>query len=89
MTNDGVNIHNPDPDKPCHLISQRLAHPAYLPVQTLGQYDGERILLSLDKTKEVEEPKRFLGDQKALLSWKLDGLTIVLTYRGACTSEKA
>ncbi len=38
-------------------------------------------MLSLDKTKEVEELKRFLGDQKALLSWKLDGLTIVLTYR--------
>ena len=41
----------------------------------------ESPMLSLDKTKEVEELKRFLGDQKALLSWKLDGLTIVLTYR--------
>lgn len=38
-------------------------------------------MLSLDKTKEIEELKRFLGDQKALMSWKLDGLTIVLTYR--------
>lgn len=42
----------------------------------------ESPMLSLDKTKEVEELKKFLGGQKALLSWKLDGLTIVLTYRG-------
>lgn len=41
----------------------------------------ERPMLSLDKTKDVEELKRFLGDQKALMSWKMDGLTIVLTYR--------
>ena len=38
-------------------------------------------MLSLDKTKEVEGLKEFLGDQKALLSWKMDGLTIVLTYQ--------
>ena len=41
----------------------------------------ESPMLSLDKTKEVEELRKFLGDQKALMSWKLDGLTIVLTYR--------
>lgn len=41
----------------------------------------ESPMLSLDKTKEVEELKKFLGNQKALMSWKLDGLTIVLTYR--------
>lgn len=38
-------------------------------------------MLSLDKTKDVEELKTFVGDQKALMSWKMDGLTIVLTYR--------
>ena len=38
-------------------------------------------MLSLDKTKDVERLKEFLGDQKAMISWKLDGLTIVLTYR--------
>lgn len=42
----------------------------------------ETPMLSLDKTKSVEDLKEFLGDQKALMSWKLDGLTIVLTYRG-------
>lgn len=41
----------------------------------------ERPMLSLDKTKEVSKLKEFLGKQKAFLSWKLDGLTIVLTYR--------
>lgn len=37
-------------------------------------------MLSLGKTKEREELRSFLGEQKGLLSWKLDGLTVVLTY---------
>ncbi len=37
-------------------------------------------MLSLDKTKEVEQLASWLGSQEALLSWKLDGLTVVLTY---------
>ena len=37
-------------------------------------------MLSLDKTKDREELAAWLGDKKGLLSWKLDGLTIVLTY---------
>lgn len=39
-------------------------------------------MLSLDKTKEPEALKAFVGDQEALMSWKLDGLTVVLTYEG-------
>ena len=38
-------------------------------------------MLSLDKTKDREALASFLGDHKGVLSWKLDGLTIVLTYR--------
>lgn len=38
-------------------------------------------MLSLDKTKDVEALKDWLGNQKGILSWKLDGLTIVLTYQ--------
>ncbi len=38
-------------------------------------------MLSLDKTKDVQTLKSWVGKQKGLLSWKLDGLTIVLTYR--------
>ena len=41
-----------------------------------------RPMLSLDKTKEVGRLKEFLGGQKAVISWKMDGLTIVLTYQG-------
>ena len=37
-------------------------------------------MLSLDKTKDVEQLKSWLGDQEGVMSWKLDGLTIVLTY---------
>lgn len=37
-------------------------------------------MLSLGKTKEREEMKSFIGDKTGLLSWKLDGLTVVLTY---------
>lgn len=37
-------------------------------------------MLSLDKTKDVESLKVWMKDQEGLLSWKLDGLTIVLTY---------
>ncbi|MBQ6213715.1 MAG: NAD-dependent DNA ligase LigA, partial [Ruminococcus sp.] len=39
-------------------------------------------MLSLDKTKSVEELKSWLGEHKGFLSWKLDGLTLVLTYSG-------
>ena len=39
-------------------------------------------MLSLDKTKSVEELKSWLGEHKGFLSWKLDGLTLVLTYEG-------
>lgn len=37
-------------------------------------------MLSLDKTKERDAMVEWIGDEKGLLSWKLDGLTIVLTY---------
>lgn len=39
-------------------------------------------MLSLDKTKDVEALADFLGTRKGILSWKMDGLTVVLTYRG-------
>ncbi len=39
-------------------------------------------MLSLDKTKDVDALASWLGNQEGLLSWKLDGLTIVLTYEG-------
>lgn len=56
-------------------------HVGYEVLSELPKERHERPMLSLDKTKDVEDLKSFLGEQKAMLSWKLDGLTIVLTYR--------
>ena len=53
----------------------------YEVVSELPKERHESAMLSLDKTKEVEELKDFVGDQKVLMSWKMDGLTVVLTYR--------
>ncbi len=53
----------------------------YEVVSELPKERHESPMLSLDKTKGVEELKNFVGDQKVLMSWKMDGLTVVLTYR--------
>lgn len=52
----------------------------YEAVEQLPKEEHERPMLSLDKTKEREALREFIGEHPALLSWKLDGLTIVLTY---------
>lgn len=52
----------------------------YEAVEQLPKEEHERPMLSLDKTKEREALREFIGEQPTLLSWKLDGLTIVLTY---------
>ena len=53
----------------------------YEAVDELPKEAHESPMLSLGKTKDREELKSWLGDKEGLLSWKLDGLTIVLTYR--------
>lgn len=53
----------------------------YETLSELPKEEHERPMLSLDKTKSVEELAAFAGTHKALLSWKLDGLTVVVTYR--------
>ena len=52
----------------------------YEALDELQKEAHESPMLSLDKTKDVETLREFIGEQKTLLSWKLDGLTIVLTY---------
>ncbi|MDO5418083.1 MAG: NAD-dependent DNA ligase LigA [Lachnospiraceae bacterium] len=52
----------------------------YEVLSELPKETHEAPMLSLDKTKSVEALAEWLGSQKGLLSWKLDGLTIVLTY---------
>jgi DNA ligase (NAD+) len=53
----------------------------YETLSELPKEEHERPMLSLDKTKSVEELAVFAGTHKSLLSWKLDGLTVVVTYR--------
>lgn len=52
----------------------------YEAVNELPKEEHESSMLSLDKTKSIEALADWIGDNKALLSWKLDGLTLVLTY---------
>ncbi len=52
----------------------------YEVVSSLPKVAHPEPMKSLDKTKSVDELVDWLGDQEALLSWKLDGLTCVLTY---------
>ena len=47
----------------------------------------EKPMLSLNKTKSVDELKEWLGNQTGLLSWKMDGLTVVLTYENGVLSK--
>lgn len=53
----------------------------YEVLSELPKEEHEHPMLSLDKTKDITELRKFAQDQKVLMSWKLDGLTIVLTYR--------
>ncbi len=53
----------------------------YETLSELPKEEHERPMLSLDKTKSVEELAAFAGTHKSILSWKLDGLTVVVTYR--------
>jgi len=48
---------------------------------SLEKVEHTSAMLSLSKTKSVDDLSSFLNDKEGLLSWKLDGLTIVLTYR--------
>ncbi len=49
-------------------------------LSNLPKEKHEKQMLSLDKTKDVEALQQWLGDNEGILSWKLDGLTIVMTY---------
>ena len=49
----------------------------------------ERPMLSLNKTKSVDELREWLGNQTGLLSWKMDGLTVVLTYEDGVLRKRS
>ena len=52
----------------------------YEAVDELPKEAHESPMLSLDKTKDREVLRGFIGEHKTLLSWKMDGLTVVFTY---------
>ena len=55
-------------------------HVGYEIVSELPKEAHEHPMLSLDKTKSVEALAAWLGTHQGVISWKLDGLTVVLTY---------
>ena len=63
------------------LASSPTVNVGYEVLSELPKERHEKPMLSLDKTKEVQALKEWTGEQRAVLSWKLDGLTIVLTYQ--------
>ncbi len=63
------------------LAASPTVNVGYEVLSELPKERHESAMLSLDKTKEVEGLREFAGNQKVVVSWKLDGLTIVLTYR--------
>ncbi len=64
------------------LSNSPTIHVGYEVLSNLPKERHEKPMLSLDKTKDVSALKDWLGSQTGVLSWKLDGLTIVLTYEG-------
>ena len=63
------------------MASSPTINVGYEVLSELPKERHEKPMLSLDKTKDVERLVEFIGNQKALISWKMDGLTIVLTYQ--------
>jgi len=64
------------------LANSPTVNVGYEAVEELPKEAHEAPMLSLGKTKEREELKSWLQGKDGLLSWKLDGLTVVLTYAG-------
>jgi DNA ligase (NAD+) len=62
------------------LSNSPTIHVGYELMSNLPKEKHQKAMLSLDKTKDVAALKEWLGEQIGVLSWKLDGLTIVMTY---------
>lgn len=62
------------------LANSPTVHVGYEVLSELEKQPHQSPMLSLDKTKEVSALVSWLGEHEGVLSWKLDGLTVVLTY---------
>ena len=69
------------------LASSPTVNVGYEVLTELPKERHEKPMLSLDKTKDVQALKEWVGAQNTILSWKLDGLTIVLTYESGKLSK--
>ncbi len=69
------------------LASSPTQYVGYEVLSELEKVAHDSPMLSLDKTKSPEELRDWLGDKKGMLSWKLDGLTVVVTYRDGVLSQ--
>jgi len=69
------------------LAGSPTAQVGFAAVEGLEKVPHEIPLLSLDKTKEAEKLTDFLGGQRGILTWKLDGLSIVLHYEGGALTR--
>lgn len=69
------------------LSNSPTIHVGYELLSNLPKERHDKPMLSLDKTKEVSALKEWLGQNEGMLSWKLDGLTIVLTYEDGSLSK--
>lgn len=69
------------------LSNSPTIHVGYELLSNLPKERHDKPMLSLDKTKEVSALKEWLGQNEGVLSWKLDGLTIVLTYENGKLSK--
>ena len=63
------------------LASSPTGRVGYEAVDELPKETHESPMLSLSKTKDREQLNSFISGHRTLISWKLDGLTVVLTYR--------
>ncbi len=63
------------------LANSPTANVGYEVLSDLPKESHPQRMLSLDKTKDPDQLTAWLGEQEGVLSWKLDGLTIVLTYK--------
>ena len=71
----------------CVLSNSPTVNVGYEVLSELPKERHDSPMLSLDKTKDRETLRDWLGEQKGVLSWKLDGLTIVLTYEDGKLSK--
>ncbi|MEG0793636.1 MAG: NAD-dependent DNA ligase LigA, partial [Lachnospiraceae bacterium] len=69
------------------LAASPTVNVGYEVLSELPKEHHEKPMLSLDKTKDIGRLKEFIGNQKAVISWKLDGLTIVLTYHNGTLAK--